>query len=55
MHNLYLSVVGEFSKKRMRSRGGDLIESIDFDQVFMDKKVYVNIKRKFFTFKDRKP
>ena len=39
----------------MKGRGRDLIERIKFDQVFMDRKVYVDIKRKYFTFKDRKP
>ena len=39
----------------MKGRGRDLIERIKFDQVFMDRKVYVDTKRKYFTFKDRKP
>ena len=39
----------------MKGRRRDLIERIKFDQVFMDRKVYVDIKRKFFTFKNRKP
>ena len=40
----------------MKGRGRDLIERIKFVQVFIDRKVYVDIKRKFFfTFKDRKP
>lgn len=39
----------------MKGRGRDLIERIKFVQVFIDRKVYVDIKRKFFSFKDRKP
>lgn len=39
----------------MKGRGRDLVERIKFVQVFIDRKVYVDIKRKLFTFKDRKP